>query len=987
MKDLVDIKMFKLIPVLLVFELRLSRCSLVIDSLSQQSISISDYCPSFHFCKEGAHVMCMYYNPDHVLGPHCSNGVNISFNEELATTVLEVVNAFRSKIANGKETGKENKKLPRAYGMFRLQWDNELATFAQVLANQCILQHDLCRSTRRFPSPGQTLALKMFLYPDWRIIGSNDEDFTGLSEDKKMHTVTSALKNWYLTKTDVTEYMAMVHPDFNLIPKHEAKGRPYLELIHGATTHIGCGFCGFSQYVPLDYKNNSGFNSIFTVCNYSAKPQIGRSVYNMDPPAPGQGYSPKCGCPPGSEEDEDCLCNLLPRKAERKVKCNSLDGKGCDPTLVLLPIFTVEDAPPDKLFEHADSIRDPLRDFIFESTDNSSVSQRMRQYQTMFDSFNPKPKARQSILRNIPTISHAARVAGKRKTSQRSNVIHRVQEVSPAFPPMEDPPLPPPRIPPPPPPLRPPPPPPSRPARTHHRTRAPPPIPPRKPSHARTSPKRNYSPARRAHVDHQSTDVLHSHDTFDSPRILLRQSRKPKKSSIFTKVAQFKLPAKKDVSPRKDYSNLHKEFDKYLKRLQYANRRNDVHSEVITPDLERLHTEVHADEITTEIILKTAEEKLINFNQYLKENKYNMDNHSLDMVLKDENDKNNKLLSLLNTLEKEVKRNALDGDEKELIDAKIRKIYGSIVGTTERTLLSSTTTNGYDSDIAEIDIGNSKNSGKYELVNFTDGEKHPKNYDYLVDSRNRKLNSDLLHKRYNNNLDENGFSDSEGKHDIYNYNKYNYNYGHKYGMKDFANKYNKNHDHNKYSENNVDSKFGIRHKYTQNDPKYHHNYDWIHKYDETVPVHKNTLKYEGKDFNEFRELKHSLTSMEDDAIKYSNLLEFRNRELAKHIHDRQDRDGRRIGEPGNPRNKIERKSNTMYNYQDDIIDDPLSLERRKYFQEKLDNIERMLLSRSSDHGGNRVRRMKPASPRTGSKSDNYVPHRARILHSVMYEFY
>ncbi|KAF9799422.1 hypothetical protein SFRURICE_003119 [Spodoptera frugiperda] len=60
-------------------------------------------------------------------------------------------------------------------------------------------------------------------------------------------------------------------------------------------------------------------NSIFTVCNYSAKPQIGRSVYNMDPPAPGQGYSPKCGCPPGSEEDEDCLCNLLPRKAEREL--------------------------------------------------------------------------------------------------------------------------------------------------------------------------------------------------------------------------------------------------------------------------------------------------------------------------------------------------------------------------------------------------------------------------------------------------------------------------------------------------------------------------------------------------------------------------------------------------------------------------------------------------------------------------------------------
>lgn len=35
--------------------------SLVVDSKSQ--ISVTDYCPKMKFCAEGAHVMCMYYNP------------------------------------------------------------------------------------------------------------------------------------------------------------------------------------------------------------------------------------------------------------------------------------------------------------------------------------------------------------------------------------------------------------------------------------------------------------------------------------------------------------------------------------------------------------------------------------------------------------------------------------------------------------------------------------------------------------------------------------------------------------------------------------------------------------------------------------------------------------------------------------------------------------------------------------------------------------
>ncbi|KAH9629881.1 hypothetical protein HF086_008172 [Spodoptera exigua] len=762
-----------------------------------------------------------------------------------------------------------------------------------------------CCRGERFPDPGQTVGLVRFSYPDWKIMAKK-QDTPGLTEAKMSYAITVSLKNWYMQKVDVTEQMV---------------------------------------------------KSIIVVCNYSARPQRGGESYTTEPPAPGLGYSPKCGCPPGSTEDQDCLCNLEPKTPEQKPpkKCNSLDGKGCEPTLVLLPIFTIEDAPDDLLFQRAESIKDPLKDFIIQSMYRAPVGPPM---------LSPTEE---------PPFSLPTR---------------------PALPP---------RKPPPPPPLPPPPPPPPRPAHIYHQNRAPPPIPPRppprKPFHIRTPPKHAYTPALRANNNHHH-NVVHSDDELEPPKIgpppiPPRKSRKQvtKKSSIFTKAAQFKLPsstnmvspfvtAKKDVLPRKDFSNLNKKVDEYLQRQRFSFRRNDVHPETVTPYLESPHTDAHVNEITTETILKTAEEEVMNLNQYLKEKKYlkeNLDNRTLDMVLKDENDKDNKLLALLNTLEKEVKHVALDGNEKELFDAKIRKIYGSIVGATKTTLVPIVTTNPYDSDNGEIDIGNFKSAGNHGLVNLTDDEKHPrlinkngehfeediqkghtKNYDYLVHSRKEKLKHDLELKKYIKNLDENIFSDTEGKHDVYDHNKYHNSYGHKYEsdvdqkyIDDFENKYSEILDRNKFSDNNLDLKFDAKHKHFENDRKYRYDDNLDHKYEEALPLHRNTLKYENKDFNEFREVKHnSLTSIEDNAIKHSNLMKFKNGELVKSILDNVDREGHRSNDPEKRhRDKIDIKRNKIYHYRNDEVNEPLSIERRKYYQEKLENIEKRL--RSSSRNGRR----------------------------------
>uniref|UniRef100_A0A2A4JY44 SCP domain-containing protein n=1 Tax=Heliothis virescens TaxID=7102 RepID=A0A2A4JY44_HELVI len=785
-----NIDLFSLV---LLTSLKPARCSLVIDSASQKGIYVSDYCPSMQYCREGAHVMCMYYNANRVMGPHCYNAVNITMSPSLANQLLDVMNAIRSKIANGKETGKDDILLPRGYGIFRLKWDSELATFAQVLANQCLLRHDMCRATKRFPNPGQIVGLVRFTFPDWYLLHQPKGTPTpGLTDAKLVYAITHALKTWYAQKTSVTEQMLKSQPDWNQ-PSTSQAGRLYFEMIFGSTTHIGCGMSAYAEY---NAKSQNTYNSIQLVCNYSSRPRKGGSSYNTEPPLPGLGYSPQCGCPPGTFEDADCLCNELvestpPRAHE--ATCPDGETKGnCEPTLVLLPIFTMEDAPPEKLIEQAESIRDPLKNFILQRIDNGTSYPRSKMSLELADMFDD---ADREVI--------AAAVL-------YTSSIYRAPIPPPIFPKNvpDEPPAPPPRIPPrpaprlspqlprapmvparpappPPPPARPPPDPPS-----------PPPPPPRIPP---PTPPPVVPPA----LD-QINELIKAHnDLLEKEQSVKRrptpkpQPKRPltKKSSIFTRVAQFKLPgrksmpspfevAKKDVPPRKDFSNLPKVVNDYLsrrsefrrnsiedkqnvdenhdieekkryntkltdeikqhianKKLDEFKKRDDSpqpdeikqraeekqrddnqyeeieHDEAkqqledsqrvehkrdakqhedrqekqrVEPKQEEeskqqqqnkpKETEAHTDAPVTETRLKKAEEKVINFNQYLREkdNNTKINTNNKDIDVKDDID--NKLMSLLDTLEKEVKHVALAGNEKEIFDAKIRKIYGTVVG-------------------------------------------------------------------------------------------------------------------------------------------------------------------------------------------------------------------------------------------------------------------------------------------------------------------
>ena len=94
----------------------------------------------------------------------------ISITAEDIETIVTLHNEFRRKVANGEEMRGDPGPQPSASNMreivpswfiekiqnplirylFFQIWDEELATLAQVHAQQCVFEHDTCRDVRRF---------------------------------------------------------------------------------------------------------------------------------------------------------------------------------------------------------------------------------------------------------------------------------------------------------------------------------------------------------------------------------------------------------------------------------------------------------------------------------------------------------------------------------------------------------------------------------------------------------------------------------------------------------------------------------------------------------------------------------------------------------------------------------------------------------------------------------------------------------------------
>ncbi|XP_053619553.1 uncharacterized protein LOC128680427 isoform X2 [Plodia interpunctella] len=830
--------------------------SVVIDSLSQKGIVLSEYCPKMPYCEEGAHVMCMYYDPTRVMGPLCTNPRNVSMTSELAIKLLEVSNAVRGKMAMGIEKGKGGVELPRAYGMFKLHWDNELATFAQVLANQCRLRHDMCRATKRFPDPGQTAGLVRFSAPDWIPVSkSKGNHFTepGLVDSKITYAVTQALKSWYSQKSYVTPAMIIDTPDWTLIPTKQ-NGRPFLEMISAPATHMGCGISAYADYAYHGSRSPLNYNSMQVVCNFSSRPKKNKPVYDLEP---GPHTSP-CGCPPDAIEDENCLCVYTDKKPQMKVKTAykvkpkdelDCDGVNCEQAVILLPIFTVEDAPPSKLISRQGSHRGDHHNY------RNNLLGAASSLEFNDDDF-PGNRSEHVLTVVNGIVDH--------------NPVHQTPEES----------------------VRP---------------------------------------------------YLEKSPNYKKSHLLSSNRPQQRKTSIFSRLGlsstskannPLKLSLKdfkKDVVPRKDFSKAKHLLNNYMesiknystiqfrphiteskdrksKRYSSNNRNiNDAEIVLIEHDNNKGHSVIHKDMGRNEIKHNEVDHNEIEHN-YIGRNE-----------ITHQGDRDAKLMTLLDKLEEEVQHIELTGNKKELFDAKIRKIYDSVVGKSsapKNKHISETDDFGHGeiNKLVDLDIAHDRD---LEHEHDSDHE-HDNMYKKELERKDHKLDKNDIAKTMDDIVHLN-HNDNEHRRSSLDYN----------------------------SDRGKDSRMRIKARLNSgfsSDTDIESDYDY--RDNSKKSLHKDKLyrssdnEYKTHRFPEYRKSYKSKSqySHEDFKMNRFNVDEPRNGKRLKHRDYYKSRDGSSIESLNKNHYRRHQTRGNEWNIDDDV----LSPERRKYYQERLENLERQL---------------------------------------------
>lgn len=154
-----------------------------------------------------------------------------------------------------------------------------------------------------------------------------------------------------------------------------------------------------------------------------------------------------------------------------------------------------------------------------------------------------------------------------------------------------------------------------------------------------------------------------------------------KKKSIFSKAPKFILPKSspslkntksKSISHIRQLPKTHKPLNKHSEEDIEYNSPNEIvaKTKAKSPTIKKYVNNTLPNSKYNNKIVK-------NKFRYLKESKELKDFPTDIRNIDEETD--NKLMNLLDTLEQEVKHIELDGSEKRVFDAKLRKIYGSLV--------------------------------------------------------------------------------------------------------------------------------------------------------------------------------------------------------------------------------------------------------------------------------------------------------------------
>lgn len=158
--------------------------------------------------------------------PMKKNKAITGFSQEEKDNMLHLHNAYRSLVR------------PYASDMVEMQWDDDIAAFAQEWANECTATHRPNRDLSPYINMGENLY--------WWFSGSYNE--------------AKAVKYWW----DELQYYDM---DGHSCEKHEVCGH-YITMVWAKSEKLGCGVARCHRLEDMSYIERESY---YFVCSYSGR--------------------------------------------------------------------------------------------------------------------------------------------------------------------------------------------------------------------------------------------------------------------------------------------------------------------------------------------------------------------------------------------------------------------------------------------------------------------------------------------------------------------------------------------------------------------------------------------------------------------------------------------------------------------------------------------------------------------------------------------
>ncbi|XP_067637160.1 venom allergen-1-like [Eurosta solidaginis] len=237
-----------------------------------------DFCSDAYMCKGQREKHVLACNNNGGFSDCCpENAKIIPMTDEFKQLVLDEHNKYRNEIAGG------SKGLKPAVAMATLEWDNELAYFAELNVKQCETLHEeeKCFKTARYNTLGQNI--------DW-LFYTSDRDCPTIYNDLKEHI----RDKWY--KEHLNCEQAAVN---SYRPQRKNTIDKFGRMVMDRNNRIGCAAVIIEATFTV--------NVLFT-CNYARRLLCNKPIYRSGKKAGSDcksGKNPKYPNLCSTEEDVD----------------------------------------------------------------------------------------------------------------------------------------------------------------------------------------------------------------------------------------------------------------------------------------------------------------------------------------------------------------------------------------------------------------------------------------------------------------------------------------------------------------------------------------------------------------------------------------------------------------------------------------------------------------------------------------------------------